>query len=34
LFLCLVRRSRSLRIRHGVHEPADAGSNGQSGIQG
>lgn len=33
LFLCLVRRSRSLRIRHGVHEPADAGSNGQSGIQ-
>ena len=29
-----VRRSRSLRIRHGVHEPADAGSNGQSGIQG
>lgn len=34
LFLCLVRRSRSLRIRQGVHEPADAGSNGQSGIQG
>ena len=31
-----VRRNRSgsLRVRHGVHEPADAGSNGQSGIQG
>lgn len=31
-----VRRNRSgsLRVRHGVHEPVDAGSNGQSGIQG
>ena len=30
-----VRRNRSgsLRVRHGVHEPVDAGSNGQSGIQ-